>query len=33
MDRNLGASQVAKSPTDPLSFGDLFQWGRGTDGH
>ena len=33
MDRNLGATQVAKSPTDPLSFGDLFQWGRGTDGH
>jgi uncharacterized protein (TIGR02145 family) len=33
MDRNLGASQVATNPTDPLSFGDLYQWGRGTDGH
>lgn len=33
MDRNLGASQVATSSTDPLSLGDLYQWGRGTDGH
>jgi len=31
MDRNLGASQVATSSTDPLSLGDLYQWGRGTD--
>lgn len=33
MDRNLGASQVATSSTDAAAFGDLYQWGRGTDGH
>jgi hypothetical protein len=33
MDRNLGASQVATSDSDHLSFGDLYQWGRGPDGH
>ena len=33
MDRNLGASQVAISLTDVSSFGDFYQWGRGTDGH
>ncbi|MCI5158147.1 MAG: hypothetical protein D3906_06835, partial [Candidatus Electrothrix sp. AUS1_2] len=33
MDRNLGASQVATSATDEASYGDLYQWGRGTDGH
>jgi hypothetical protein len=33
MDRNLGASQVATSITDPDSYGDLYQWGRNTDGH
>ena len=33
MDRNLGASQVATSPTDSAAYGDLYQWGRGTDGH
>lgn len=33
MDRNLGASQVATSPTDEAAYGDLYQWGRGTDGH
>ena len=33
MDRNLGASQVAISTTDPLSYGDLYQWGRRSDGH
>ena len=33
MDRNLGASQVATSSTDAQAFGDLYQWGRGTDGH
>ncbi len=33
MDRNLGASQVATSSTDHLAYGDLFQWGRGDDGH
>ena len=33
MDRNLGASQVATSSTDPDAYGDLYQWGRGTDGH
>ncbi len=33
MDRNLGASQVATSSTDAASYGDLYQWGRATDGH
>ena len=33
MDRNLGATQVATSSTDPASYGDLYQWGRGADGH
>ncbi|MCP3891502.1 MAG: hypothetical protein GY702_21940 [Desulfobulbaceae bacterium] len=33
MDRNLGASQVATRSDDPDAYGDLYQWGRGTDGH
>jgi hypothetical protein len=33
MDRNLGASQAATSATDAAAYGDLYQWGRGTDGH
>ena len=33
MDRNLGASRIATSSTDGESYGDLYQWGRGTDGH
>jgi uncharacterized protein (TIGR02145 family) len=33
MDRNLGASQVATSPTDAAAYGDLYQWGRAADGH
>lgn len=33
MDRNLGASQVATSSTDYRSYGCLYQWGRGNDGH
>jgi uncharacterized protein (TIGR02145 family) len=33
MDRNLGASQVAISSTDANSYGDLYQWGRRSDGH
>jgi uncharacterized protein (TIGR02145 family) len=33
MDRNLGATQVATSSTDALAYGDLYQWGRGSDGH
>ncbi len=33
MDRNLGASRVATSATDAEAYGDLYQWGRGTDGH
>jgi uncharacterized protein (TIGR02145 family) len=33
LDRNLGASRVATSATDASAFGDLYQWGRGTDGH
>ncbi len=33
MDRNLGAARVATSSTDSLAYGDLYQWGRGTDGH
>jgi uncharacterized protein (TIGR02145 family) len=33
MDRNLGASRAASSSTDIEAYGDLYQWGRGTDGH
>jgi len=33
MDRNLGAERAATSSTDALAFGDLYQWGRGADGH
>ena len=33
MDRNLGATQVATSTTDVASYGDLYQWGRDSDGH
>jgi hypothetical protein len=33
MDRNLGASRAAISSTDSLAYGDLYQWGRGADGH
>ena len=33
MDKNLGASQAATSSTDAAAYGDLYQWGRGTDGH
>lgn len=33
MDRNLGASRVAISPTDEEAYGDLYQWGRPADGH
>jgi len=32
-DRNLGASQVATSSTDAAAYGDLYQWGRATEGH
>jgi uncharacterized protein (TIGR02145 family) len=33
MDRNLGATQVATSSTDASAYGDLYQWGRKSDGH
>jgi uncharacterized protein (TIGR02145 family) len=33
MDRNLGATQVATSSSDAASYGNLYQWGRGADGH
>jgi hypothetical protein len=33
MDRNLGAAQVATTMNDVASYGDLYQWGRGSDGH
>ena len=33
MDRNLGATQVATSMSDQASYGYLYQWGRGNDGH
>ncbi len=33
LDRNLGATQVATNSTDADSYGDLYQWGRGADGH
>lgn len=33
MDRNLGASRVAQRMDDAEAYGDLYQWGRLTDGH
>lgn len=33
MDRNLGALRAATSATDEQAYGDLYQWGRGADGH
>ena len=33
MDRNLGASRAATSSTDSQAYGDLYQWGRRSDGH
>ncbi len=33
MDRNLGASRVANAITDEAAYGDLYQWGRFSDGH
>lgn len=33
MDRNLGASRAATTSTDPVAYGDLYQWGRAADGH
>jgi uncharacterized protein (TIGR02145 family) len=33
LDRNLGATRVALSAIDYLSYGSLFQWGRLADGH
>lgn len=33
LDRNLGATRAATSSTDDNAYGDLFQWGRSTDGH
>ncbi|MGB4203997.1 MAG: hypothetical protein WBJ84_00065 [Bacteroidales bacterium] len=33
LDRNLGATRVATSSSDEASYGDLYQWGRCTDGH
>lgn len=33
LDRNLGASRAATAYNDAQAYGDLFQWGRGADGH
>lgn len=33
LDRNLGATQVATSLNDSAAYGDLYQWGRSSDGH
>ena len=33
MDRNLGASRQATSSNDSQAYGDLYQWGRFSDGH
>ena len=33
MDRNLGASQAATLSDDFEAYGNLYQWGRGSDGH
>ena len=32
-DKNIGACRPCESQTDELCYGDLFQWGRGADGH
>jgi uncharacterized protein (TIGR02145 family) len=33
MDRNLGALNAATGLTDDSAYGDLYQWGRRSDGH
>jgi uncharacterized protein (TIGR02145 family) len=33
MDRNLGALQASTNLIDSAAFGDLYQWGRRSDGH
>jgi uncharacterized protein (TIGR02145 family) len=33
MDRNLGAFRAATASDDVQSYGSLYQWGRGSDGH
>jgi hypothetical protein len=33
LDRNLGAPNTPTSYDDYANYGDVFQWGRGTDGH
>ncbi|RLD55105.1 MAG: hypothetical protein DRJ05_13495 [Bacteroidetes bacterium] len=33
MDQNLGATQIATASDDADAYGDLYQWGRATDGH
>lgn len=33
LDRNLGATRVATAVNDSQSYGWLYQWGRGNDGH
>jgi uncharacterized protein (TIGR02145 family) len=33
MDRNLGATRAATGSNDSESYGDIYQWGRGADGH
>ena len=33
LDRNLGAIRVAQNSNDEQAFGDLYQWGRCSDGH
>lgn len=33
LDRNLGAVAVADGTPDTAAYGDLYQWGRSTEGH
>ena len=33
LDRNLGASRACSATTDTACYGELYQWGRGADGH
>lgn len=33
LNKNLGATRVAQSKDDSSAFGDLYQWGRLSDGH
>ena len=33
LQQNLGSAQIAQASNDAAAYGDLYQWGRSTDGH